>query len=76
MTAAEEVEKCSVISATALTFSVFGMCYLLSFLHRAGRPETRNAPAQGARGGMALPNLANLRGPLRRSGGVRSRART
>jgi hypothetical protein len=36
MTAADALEKCSVISRTALTFSVFGMCYLLSS-RQAGR---------------------------------------
>src|SRR5664279_3653123 len=77
MTAAEELVKCSVISATALIFSEFGMCFLLSYVSGwlSRQHRQRNAPAQSARGGdEAEPS--NLRGPLRRSGCVRSRART
>src|SRR4051812_19332908 len=79
MTAADDEEKCSVISATALTFSVFGTCYLLSFSSgRSMAPnaaEERETPRRRAHGAVVTTEPSNLRGPLRRSGGVRSHAR-
>src|SRR5882757_6338155 len=53
MTAADELAKCSVSSATAPVFSALGMCYLLSLSTGLvlSACETGNAPAQGARGG-------------------------
>src|SRR4051794_10224503 len=72
MTAAEADEKCSVSSATAVTFSVFGTCYLLSF--SSGRSSGLWKGPQKAHGNEKRPGAgrtgrqgaepSSLRGPL------------